>query len=146
MAPSLRRCALRAGRGSLVLVGLGLLGIALYALVENATTPARGDGFVTGLAWFVWTAVAVVALGVAGLGAALPALFGGDGLTTGQRRLLLGGGVIVLFGFLVGLSGVVLNSFVAFLLAGLTIVLGVGVVCTAFVWRIGEAVYDRSGA
>jgi hypothetical protein len=143
MVPSVRRCALLVARGSLVLVGLGLLGIALYALVGNATTPAVGDGFVTGLAWFVWTAVAVVALGVAGLGAALPALFGGDGLTTGQRRLLLGGGGVLL-GFLVGLSGVVLNSFVAFLLAGLTIILGVGVVCTAFVWRVGEAVYDRS--
>jgi hypothetical protein len=121
-------------RGSLVLVA------ALYALVENATTPERGDGFVTGLAWFVWTAVA----GVAGLGAALPALFGGDGLTTGQRRLLLGGGGAVLLGFLVGLPGVVLNSFVAFLFAGLTITLGVGVVCTAFVRRVGEAVSNWS--
>jgi hypothetical protein len=149
MPPSARRYALLVVRGSLVLAGLGLLGVALYALVENATTPARGDGFVTGLAWLVWTGVAVVAVGVAGLGGALPALLGvdgGDGLTTGQRRLLLGGGVVVLLGFLVGLAGFVLNSFVAFVLAALTIPLGVGLVCTAFVWRIGEAIHARVAA
>lgn len=146
MPAAVSRYALLIGRGVFVVVGLGLLAIASYALVQNATTPARGDGFVTGLAWLVWTAVAVVALGVAGLGAALPALLGGGGLTTGQRRLLLAGGAGILLGFLGGLAGFVFNSFVAFVLAGLTILLGVGLVCTVFVWRFGDAVHARMTA
>jgi len=146
MSFPVRRYVLLTARGSLVLVGLGLLGVAGYALLQNATTPAQGDGFVTGLAWLVWTGVAVVAVGIAGLGAALPALLGvdgGDGLSRGQKRFLLLGGAVILLGFLVGLAGFVLNSFAAFVLAGLTIPLGVGVVCTAFVWRVGEAVHAR---
>lgn len=135
-------------RGSLVAVGIVFAGVSIRALVALQSTSSGGDGFLTGGAYLLWGALVVLSLGAAGLGVALPSVFGGDdslGFGRQQRRVLRIAGSTLVLGALAGAAGVFLNSFFGILSSLLVLLLGVLGVCTALVWRLGEALRRRIG-
>lgn len=130
-----------------VVIGLGLAALAGVSLLSSGGAPA-GDGFVSSGALLVNGTVAVVGLGLAGVGVALPSLVGaGDslGFSRHQRRLLVASAATVGGGVAIGFFFVSQNAFFGILLGVFVVFLGACGVALAVAWRGAEVLDGRLG-
>lgn len=131
----------------LVLTGLGIAAFMSYQIFLIQPS-AGGDGFVTGAAYIFYTAIVIVALGMAGAGVALQTVFGPPGLldfNAHQRRLVTAAGVCILGGAILAIAVAIVvgNAFTGFTVWLGAIVLGVLLLCVASGWRLVDFVRVR---
>lgn len=138
-----KRYAVAAVRLALIAGGLIVAAGIVSELASMPEPPPDSDGFPQGMALLFGTVFAVVAVGAAGLGVALPALLGTDdplGFSRHQRLGLKAAGVLIAGGFVLGVAIAVASAFeLGVVLWLLAILVAVLLILVVLAWRLVEA-------
>ncbi|WP_348609646.1 hypothetical protein [Halobaculum rarum] len=141
MSTTVKRGGILAVRFVLVSVGVGVFALAVRGFLTILSAAADGEGFVSGGALLLWSALAILSMGVAGFGIALPSMIGNsDPSKTGShpRRVLKTGSLVLVVGGVAFVTSVFANAFFGMLFSLLVVLSGVLVVCLGIAWSLAK--------